>query len=441
MEATEQALRDLPSVDSLLGSPALEGLVGKYGRTQVVEAVRTALNEARVHICAGREYPPIVEVVQDQIEQLLKPSFCRVINATGVVIHTNLGRAPLSDTALERLNAVATSYTNLEFDLCEGVRGSRQNHVSQHLCAITTAEAALVVNNNAAALLLTMAALAESREVIVSRGELVEVGDGFRIPDVLASSGARLVEVGSTNRTQAKDYAEAVNERTGALLRVHPSNFRILGFTERPKLEELVHLASETGVPLVDDLGSGSFIRLPDEPTVQESIGSGVDIVAFSGDKLLGGPQAGIICGREDLIEKLRRHPLHRALRADKLTLAALEGTLSLYRMPERARKEIPVVRMLMEPLQDVYERASWLATETGGLVEKTLSRVGGGALPLADLDSFACAFDESLAEPLRLADPPIIGIIREGKLLLDCRTISDADLPEVAAVISSFQA
>ena len=441
MSDTARALRDLPSVDRVIDDPELSGLAETYGRTRLVEAARASLDVARERIRAGDDAPAISELVRTHLEQLLEPRLRRVLNATGVVVHTNLGRAPLADAAVARVNAVATGYSNLEFELSDGVRGSRQDHVSVHLRDLAGAEAALVVNNNAAALLLTLAALAEGREVVASRGELVEIGDGFRIPDVLARSGARLVEVGATNRTRVDDYAAAIREATGALLRVHPSNFRILGFTERALLSELAALASDTGVPLVDDLGSGSFVPLPDEPTVRESLDGGADLVTFSGDKLLGGPQAGIVCGRSDLVEKLRRHPLHRALRADKLTLAALEGTLALYLMPERARREVPVVRMLLEPLDDVRARATWLAHETGGELEATQARAGGGALPLADLESFACALEEGLARPLREGEPPVVGIVRDGRLLLDCRTLSDAELPEVAAAVAAARA
>ena len=441
MSDTARALRELPSVDRLLAEPELGTLAETYGRTPVLEAARAALDEARKQIRAGADPPEIAELVRARLEQLLEPRLRRVINATGVVVHTNLGRAPLAAAALERVNAIGSGYSNLEFELGDGTRGSRQDHVSGHLRDLAGAEAALVVNNNAAALLLTLAALAEGREVIASRGELVEIGDGFRIPDVLARSGARLVEVGATNRTRVGDYAAAIGDATGALLRVHPSNFRILGFTERAVLSELAELAREAEVPLVDDLGSGSFVPLPDEPTVRDSLDGGADLVTFSGDKLLGGPQAGIVCGRAELVEKLRRHPLHRALRADKLTLAALEGTLALYRMPERARREVPVVRMLLEPAATVRERAVWLARETGGSLEQTLARAGGGALPLAELESYACALDDGLAGPLRNGDPPVVGIVRDGQLLLDCRTLSDAELPVVAAAVTAARA
>jgi L-seryl-tRNA(Ser) seleniumtransferase len=360
-----------------------------------------------------------------------------VLNATGVVVHTNLGRAPLAEAALERVRATAAGYSNLEYDLVTGGRGSRQDNVADLLRRLTGAEAALVVNNNAAAVLLALAALAEDHEVVVSRGELIEIGDGFRIPDVLARSGARLVEVGTTNRTRASDYERAIGPETALLLRVHQSNFRQVGFTERPRLADLAQIAKRVALPLVDDLGSGAFVDLHEEPSARESLGAGADLVCFSGDKLLGGPQAGIVVGRADLVERLRRHPLQRALRADKLTLAALEGTLALYLEPERAVREIPVLRMLREPAADVRARAERLAAAVGGEVEDTIARVGGGALPLAELESFACAVEEELAAALRASDPPVVAVVRDGRTLLDCRTLTDAEADEVAEAVA----
>jgi L-seryl-tRNA(Ser) seleniumtransferase len=356
-----------------------------------------------------------------------------------VIVHTNLGRAPLAAEALAQVLETARGYSNLELDLCDGVRGSRQDHVAPILRRLTGAEAAIVVNNNAAALLLALAALAEDREVIVSRGELIEIGDGFRIPDVLARSGARLVEVGTTNRTRARDYEEAVGPQTSLLLRVHQSNFRVVGFTELPQLADLAAVARRHGVPLLDDLGSGvlaenGLSQGESEPSARESLAAGADLVCFSGDKLLGGPQAGIVVGRAELVEKLRRHPLHRAVRADKLTLAALEGTLRVYLdAPER----IPVLRMLGEDVAAVRARAERLAALARGSVEETVGRVGGGALPLAELPSFACAVEESLAGPLRAGEPPVVGIVRDGRLLLDCRTLADGEVDEVAAAVT----
>jgi L-seryl-tRNA(Ser) seleniumtransferase len=282
--------------------------------------------------------------------------------------------------------------------------------------------------------LLALAALAEGREVVVSRGELVEIGDGFRIPDVLTRSGARLIEVGTTNRTRLADYERAVCGDTAAILRVHQSNFRIVGFAEQPALKDLARLADRRGLVFIDDLGSGVLDELGDEPTVRASLEAGAHLVTFSGDKLLGGPQAGIVVGRADLVERLRRHPLQRAVRADKLSLAALEGTLAVYRREE----ETPVMRMLQEPAEAVRARAERLAAATGGQVEETVARAGGGALPLAEIPSFACALEEALAAPLRSADPPVVGIVRDGALLLDCRTISDDEVEEVSAAVKA---
>src|ERR671935_755016 len=374
-------LRDLPSVDEL--ARRLDDPLG-------VEAARVVLARAREEVQAGADPGDLLARAREEVAALRSPHLRRVLNATGVIAHTNLGRAPLAEAALERVVEAARGYSNLEYELAEGRRGSRQDHVAPILRRLTGAEAALVVNNNAAAVLLALAALAEGREVVVSRGELLEIGDGFRIPDVLARSGAILREVGTTNRTRAADYERAVGPETAVLLRVHQSNFRVIGFTEQPSLEELAAVARRHELPLVDDLGSGVLVRLEDEPSAKESLEAGADLVCFSGDKLLGGPQAGIVVGRADLVERLRRHPLQRAVRADKLTLAALEGTLGLYLDPARAAREVPVLRMLREPTEAVRGRAERLAAAVGGAVEETVGRVGGGALPLAELASFA---------------------------------------------------
>ena len=417
-------LRDLPSVDEL---------VRGVDDPLAVAAARSVLARAREEIQAGADPGDLRERLRDELITARTPSLRRVLNATGVIVHTNLGRAPLAEEALARVVETARGYSNLELDLRDGVRGSRQDHVAGILRRLTGAEAALVVNNNAAAVLLALAALAEGREVVVSRGELIEIGDGFRIPDVLARSGARLVEVGTTNRTRAADYERAVGPETALLLRVHQSNFRIVGFAALPKLAELAAVARRHELPLVDDLGSGVLGEIADEPSARECLAGGADLVCFSGDKLLGGPQAGIVAGRADLVEKLRRHPLQRALRADKLTLAALEGTLQLHLdAPER----IPVLRMLRQDAAAIRARAERLASLTGGTVEETVARVGGGALPLAELPSFACAVDEALAAPLRSGEPPVVGIVRDGKLLLDCMTLADEEIDEVAAVV-----
>ncbi len=425
-------LRDLPSVDRLLAEEPL----ASAPRALATAAARAALEHARTAIRAGAEPGNVVESARAELERLRTPSLRRVLNATGVIVHTNLGRAPLAASALAHVAEVAGGYSNLELDLTAGTRGSRQDHVADALRRLTGAEAALVVNNNAAAVLLALAALAEGREVIVSRGELVEIGDGFRIPDVLARSGARMVEVGTTNRTRAADYERAIGPETAALLRVHQSNYRIVGFTAAVSTQDLARIAQRAGLPLVDDLGSGAIHELGDEPTAAASLAAGAELVCFSGDKLLGGPQAGIVVGRADLVERLRRHPLQRALRADKLTLAALEGTLALLADPERARGEIPVLRMLDEPLAEVLARAERLAALVDGEVEETVARVGGGALPLAELPSAACAVEEELATPLRLGDPPVVGIVRDGRLLLDARTLRTVEVDLVAGAV-----
>jgi L-seryl-tRNA(Ser) seleniumtransferase len=399
-----------------------------------VDAARSVIDRAREEIRAGAEPGDLVDRVRAELEDVRRPRLRRVLNATGVIVHTNLGRAPLPEAALDRVQEVGRGYSTLEYDLAAGARGSRQDHVASILQRLTGAEAALVVNNNAAAVLLALAALAAGREVLVSRGELIEIGDGFRIPDVLAHSGARLVEVGTTNRTRAADYEQAIGEETALVLRVHQSNFRVVGFTEQPATADLAAVAARHGIPLVDDLGSGALVPLPDEPTARDALSAGADLVCFSGDKLLGGPQAGIVAGRAELVERLRRHPLQRALRADKLTLAALEATLGLYL---DTPAQIPVLRMVQESTDVVRARAERLAQLTGGRLEESVARVGGGALPLTELPSFACAFEEDLAEQLRGGDPPVISVIRDGRTLLDCRTLAAADLDEVAAAVT----
>ncbi|HEX5467709.1 MAG TPA: L-seryl-tRNA(Sec) selenium transferase [Gaiellaceae bacterium] len=433
----ENPLRALPSVNELMADPRLVELEAEHGHAVVVEAARAALDDAREALRAGGEAGDLAASAVGRALGAAAPRLRRVLNATGVIVHTNLGRAPLARNALERIADVVAGYSNLEYDLAGGVRGSRQDHVAPLICELTGAEAALVVNNNAAAVLLAVAALAEGRDVLVSRGELIEIGDGFRIPEMLARSGARLVEVGTTNRTRLADYEREAGERTAMILRVHQSNFRLVGFTETPRLGDLAALAEKRGLVLVDDLGSGVLPVVGDEPTVGGSLAAGAHLVTFSGDKLLGGPQAGIAVGRADLVERLRRHPLQRALRADKLSLAALEGTLALYRSDEGG---VPVLRMLQEPAEVVRARAKRLAKLTSGRVEPTLARAGGGSLPLAELESFACALEESLAEPLRRGDPPVIGIVRDGELLLDCRTLSDDEVEQAAAAVAAVR-
>jgi L-seryl-tRNA(Ser) seleniumtransferase len=427
-------LRDLPSVDEL---------AREADDPLAVDAARRVIDRAREEIEAGADPGDLAARLREELADARRPRLRRVLNATGVVIHTNLGRAPLAEEALARVVDAARGYSNLEYDLDEGARGSRQDHVAAILRRLTGAESALVVNNNAGAVLVALAALAEGREVVVSRGELIEIGDGFRIPDVLARSGARLVEVGTTNRTRAADYERAIGPETAVLLRVHQSNFRVVGFEERPRLEEVAAVARRHSLPLVDDLGSGHvsasnrLLLGQEEPTARESLAAGADLVCFSGDKLLGGPQAGIILGNAELVERLRRHPLQRALRIDKLSLAALEGTLLLHlEAPER----IPVLRTLGQDTEVVRARAERLAAATGGEVEETVGRVGGGALPLAELPSFACSLEDSLAEPLRKAEPPLVGVVRDGRLLLDCLTLTDEEAEEAAAAVLALR-
>jgi L-seryl-tRNA(Ser) seleniumtransferase len=425
-------LRDLPSVDEL---------AREAGDPLAVDAARAVIDRAREEIQAGADPGDLAARLREELEDARRPRLRGVLNATGVVVHTNLGRAPLAEEALARVVEAGRGYSNLEYDLTEGARGSRQDHVAAILRRLTGAEAALVVNNNAAAVLLARAAQAGGRGRVGSPGALIEIGDGFRIPDVLARSGSRLVEVGTTNRTHAADYDRAIGPETAVLLRVHQSNFRVVGFEERPRLEEVAEVARTHGLPLVDDLGSGhvsasnSLLLGQEEPTARESLAAGADLVCFSGDKLLGGPQAGIVLGRADLVERLQRHPLQRAVRIDKLSLAALEGTLLLHlEAPER----IPVLRTLAQKTEAVRERAERLAAATGGDVEETVGRVGGGALPLAELPSFACAIEESLAAALRAGEPPVIGVVRDGRLLLDCLTLTDAEADQAASLVSA---
>jgi L-seryl-tRNA(Ser) seleniumtransferase len=426
-------LRQLPSVDALLADAA--ELVAGYGRPPAVDAIRAALAEARA---AGEAWP--ADRLLARAAELLgrPPSLRPVLNATGVIVHTNLGRAPLATHALERMQAVAAGYANLEYDLDAGTRGSRHDHLGGLLAELTGAETGMAVNNNAAAVLLSLAALAAGREVIISRGELIEIGDGFRIPDILAQSGARLVEVGTTNRTSLRDYEAAIGPDTAALVRVHQSNFRMVGFTAAPALGELAELAGRREVTLIDDLGSGQLLDLPDladEPTARSSVDAGAQVVCFSGDKLLGGPQAGVIVGTAAALRRIRRHPLARAMRIDKLSLAALEATLELYRDPQRALRDVPVLAAAAESADAVRTRAERLAGRLGGDVVAATARVGGGAVPLLEIASSACALDggEALAAALRTGDPPVVALVREGRVLLDCRTLTDEQCLQIS--------
>ncbi|MBI1879677.1 MAG: L-seryl-tRNA(Sec) selenium transferase [Chloroflexi bacterium] len=441
-------LRQLPSVDKLLQNNQLTALVEIHGRTLVVDAIRAELDRARQRIMAGDSVlspDTLTEAAIARLSTEVRPSLQPVINATGVIIHTNLGRSLLSRRAQEAMLQAASAYSNLEYNLEMGSRGSRYTHAADLLCRLTGAEAAVVVNNNAGAVILALTALAKDKEVIISRGQLVEIGGGFRIPDIMAQSGARLVEVGTTNRTYLRDFEQAIDpDRTGLLLRVHHSNYQITGFTAQPTLAELAELARRTHLPLMEDLGSGTLLDtalfgLAHEPTIQESLAAGVDVVTASGDKLLGGPQAGLILGKAPLIEKLKKHPLIRALRVDKITLAALQATLLAY-LEGKATGEIPVWRMISADVNTLARRAQkWRRTlysvpqltDLPMRVVDSTSTVGGGSLPGQTLPTKALALAvpsvDALAAKLHQAAPPIIARIENQQILLDPRTV----LPE----------
>jgi L-seryl-tRNA(Ser) seleniumtransferase len=436
-------------VEAVLGSPELTPALAAHPRPRVVEAVRSALAAARARLQAGEPGAFHPDDVYRALSALARPRLRPVLNATGVVLHTNLGRAPLAAEAAARVAEVARGYCNLEFDLDQGERGSRFAPVVESLCRLTGAEDALVVNNCAAATLLVLTALAEGRDVVVSRGELVEIGGGFRIPDVMRQSHATLVEVGTTNRTRRADYERALGERTGLLAKVHRSNFALVGFTEEVAVADLVPLCAPRGVPLFVDAGSGHLLPLevpglPGEPTMRDHVEAGADLVAFSGDKLLGGPQAGIVVGRAALIARLRSHPLHRALRVDKMTVAALEATLGLYRDGREAA--VPARALLSQTPETLRRRAVDLQRLLSGRgipveVVAVEGQSGGGTLPLARIASSACALEgepEGLQEALRDGDPPVVGRISDGRLLLDVRCIEDADLDSLARAVTA---
>lgn len=434
-------LRQLPSVDGLLNSLDGQAMVTQYGYTLGLEATRLILDQHRERLKANEQEVPsqsqLLDAINEWLEISIQSTLEPVINASGIILHTNLGRAPLSKTALMAVNQVAGGYSNLEFDLDLGERGSRMVHAEEQLKHLTGAQAALVVNNNAAAVLLMLRALCAGREVVISRGQLVEIGGGFRVPDVMTQSGAQLVEVGTTNRTHLRDYIEAISENTAAILVAHHSNFRIIGFTVEPAIEELVKVAKEHNILLLYDQGSGAFIDtalygLEREPLVTEAVHVGVDIVAFSGDKLLGGPQAGILCGRAELIAQIKRHPLARALRADKMCLAALTETLRAH-ITERATQELPIWQMISKPLEEIRVLANnWRQTliEKGvqGDVVKGDSIVGGGSLPGNTLPTYLVAVNHpelnKLASALRRCDPPIVARVANDRLLIDPRTV-----------------
>ena len=445
-------LRNIPSVDSVLLSRLLNQEVDTYSREFVVSLVRQQLDEARAKVRSGEPAPSAAEVAEAtrrMVASIGRPAPLPVINATGVVIHTNLGRAPLSRAATEAAELAAKGYSNLEFDLDNGRRGSRQAHLQNLLQELTGAEAGLVINNNAAAVLLGLSALAAGKEVVVSRGEAVEIGGGFRVPDVLAQSGAILVDVGTTNRTYVSDYERAITDNTGAFLKAHASNFRVEGFTAAVEPAELVRLGAQHGIPVLHDVGSGALVAtenfgLAHEPTPQESVAAGVGLTFFSGDKLLGGPQAGIVVGTRELVGRLERHPLARAFRIDKMSLASLIATLTHYLKGE-AEREIPIWRMMSAPLQILQERAeAWAQAvvaggSLSGRVIESRSPIGGGSLPGESLPTRALAVDcsalvggpDELMKRLRQGNPPVIGRIEDDRVVLDPRTVLPEQEPE----------
>ena len=453
--------RNIPKVDALLERESMTALAGRYGRWLVTEAVReetealrrtirdAADDEAAMEAVRGLE-----QAVEKRLETLCAPRVRKVINATGTVLHTNLGRAPISREQAEKLVDIVTGYSNLEYDLENARRGERYAHFESLLCRLTGAEAAMVVNNNAAAVLLTLSTLAKGGEVLTSRGELVEIGGKFRVPDVCAQSGATLREVGTTNKTHFSDYEEAIGEDTKAILKVHTSNYRIVGFTESVPAAELAELAHSRGVPMIEDLGSGVLVDLEQlgldhEPTVQESVRAGIDVVCFSGDKLLGGPQAGIVVGKKEYIQRMKRHPLTRALRVDKFTVTALELVLLEYLKKEKTVQNVPVLRMIGEKRPSVQARAEKLAAmlRAGGLradvaVAPCQSQVGGGSLPLERLDSAAVTLDpwdmsaSALEHAMLRLAVPIVPRVAEDKVVLDMRTVDESELGLVAEML-----
>ncbi len=438
---TTDRLRMLPSVDSILNSEEGTALIESYGRDLVLEAVRGALDNARREIATGtNRTPEIFDLLADAdrcLKDLLVPTLRPVINASGVIVHTNLGRAPISSAAIAAIRATAATYSTLEYNLAAGERGSRAVHAEKLLTRLTGAEAALVVNNNAAALLLMLTAICQGKEVIISRGQLVEIGGGFRVPDVMAQSGAILVEVGTTNRTHLKDYEQAISDNTAALLIAHHSNYKIIGFTSEPNVRELATLAHNHQLPLLYDQGSGALLDtekfgMEHEPTIQDGLLNGADVIGFSGDKLVGGPQAGILCGRAGLIKKMKRHPLARAVRADKMCLAALSATLSRF-LIGRAVEEVPVWRMISRTIDEIelvaHDWAEFLSIK--GLSAEVFagnSTVGGGSIPGSTLPTRLVAITHmnvtKLASDLRNHEPPVIARIMEDRLLLDPRTV-----------------
>ena len=446
-------LRTLPAIDRLLDSSRLTELEKSQPHMLIREAAQQVVDDLRQQLLDEQAPLPdlkieaVTEQVVGQVALMAKPSLRRVINVTGTLLHTNLGRAPLCSEALQAIRDVAQGYSNLEYDLDAGKRGERFTHVEELICKLTGGETATVVNNNAGAVMLALAALSGGKSAIVSRGELIEIGGSFRIPDIMAASGVELVEVGTTNKTHLKDYADAINKETALILKVHTSNYRILGFTEAVSGEELAELAHQQNIPVLEDLGSGLLMDLtpyglPREPTVREALKTGIDLVTFSGDKLLGGPQAGIIVGNKDVIDKVRKHPMARALRIDKLTLAALEATLRLYLDPKKALEQVPTLRMLSLPVEELQRRCDnllpRLVTHLGESADctiiETTATVGGGALPLAELPGCVIALApkqislNELTTRLRSCEPAVVGRIQDDRFLIDPRTLNADD-------------
>ena len=449
----------LPSVDSLLSQPEILAISERFSQGWVKDAVREAVENLRQSIQNGGPSPPsrdsataeVIGHVHSWIDTRMRPSLRRVINATGIILHTGLGRAPLSKAAIEQVANVSEGYSNLEIDLDYGERGDRVSHVERLLCDLSGAEAAAVVNNNAAAVLLALNTLAADREVVVSRGQLIEIGGSFRIPDVMARSGACMVEVGTTNRTHLKDFRTAITDRTGLLLSVHPSNYRVQGFISEVGLPELVALGREFSIPVAHDLGGGALIDLrpyglPYEPLVSDSVSAGADVVTFSGDKVMGGPQAGVIVGRKKSVDEMRRNPLMRALRSDKLTYAAMEATLRQFLSPGTLLAEHPTLKMMTEPMGQLKRRANRLVRMLKGIeafaeIKKveTVAFTGSGALPLEEIPSLAVVVKAAtgsaaeIARRLRQHDPPIVGYVREERVYLDVRTVRNDEVTSLA--------
>ncbi len=460
--AKKDLLKKIPSVDKLLNTPPINELISTYSKETVLKGIREELSKIRDSIISGSlleiSIDEVIKRIIKRIEELNRPSLRRVINATGVITHTNLGRSILAKRVIERLSEIAGSYSNLEYDLDLGKRGLRYVHVEYLLKELTSAEAAMVVNNNAAAVLISLETIAKGKKVIVSRGELVEIGGSFRIPEVMKKSGAYMVEVGTTNKTHLRDYEEAIDQETALLLKVHKSNFSIVGFTEEVPLRDLVLLGKKYDIPVMEDLGSGCFIDfskfgLQKEPTVQEVVSQGADIVTFSGDKLLGGPQAGIIVGKKKFVEAIRKNQLNRALRIDKLTLVALEETLRIYRDQERAIKEIPTLSMICDSFENVRKKAKRILRRIKKKENENFrvsikignSMVGGGALPLCGIKSAVICLEpkrmsaSEIERWLRFYDPPIISRIEKENVILDARTIQEKEISTVADAINKL--